>query len=31
MQALYRKFGFVEASEVPPPPFDRTDMLRQLR
>jgi ribosomal protein S18 acetylase RimI-like enzyme/nitroimidazol reductase NimA-like FMN-containing flavoprotein (pyridoxamine 5'-phosphate oxidase superfamily) len=30
-QPLYRKLGFVELSEVPPPPFDRTDMLRVLR
>jgi ribosomal protein S18 acetylase RimI-like enzyme len=30
-QPLYRKLGFVDASEVPPPPFDRTDMLRLSR
>jgi GNAT superfamily N-acetyltransferase/predicted FMN-binding regulatory protein PaiB len=30
-QPLYRKLGFVEASEAPPPPFARTDMLRFLR
>jgi ribosomal protein S18 acetylase RimI-like enzyme/nitroimidazol reductase NimA-like FMN-containing flavoprotein (pyridoxamine 5'-phosphate oxidase superfamily) len=30
-QPLYRKLGFVEVNEVPPPPFDRTDMLRVLR
>lgn len=30
-QPLYRKLGFVEATEVPPPPFPRTDMLRNQR
>jgi N-acetylglutamate synthase-like GNAT family acetyltransferase/nitroimidazol reductase NimA-like FMN-containing flavoprotein (pyridoxamine 5'-phosphate oxidase superfamily) len=30
-QPLYRKLGFLAADQVPPPPFPRTDMLRNQR